>query len=115
MNVSHTTTSRVKLVKVQFQLREFDTVLKELADVKEWTGRTDEKADAWLVLCDVYIEQHQWDPALECLHRVDASGLLPGRGEVNKRLQIVDEQRTYESKMEAIKAMEEALKKEPRK
>jgi O-antigen ligase/tetratricopeptide (TPR) repeat protein len=115
MNVSHTTTSRVKLVKVQFQLREFDTVLKELADVKDWTGRTDEKADAWLVLCDVYIEQHQWDPALECLHRVDASGLLPGRGEVNKRLQIVDEQRTYESKMEAIKAMEEALKKEPRK
>ena len=75
-----------------------------------WTGRIDEKADAWLILCDVYSQKKQWDPAIECLHHLDASGLIrPGSDQVATRLQTIDQQRTYESKMAAAKALEQSL------
>ena len=110
LQVEHSTTSRAMLAKVKFQRGELDDLLKDLADVSKWTGRIDEKADAWMILCDVYIQKKQWDPAIECLHRLDASGLIrPGSDQVTTRLQTIDQQRTYESKMAAAKAMEQSL------
>lgn len=108
--VSHTNTSRLMLAKARFQLGEYDAVLKDLGDVHKWTGRIDEKADAWLLTCDVESQRKEWDPALECLHRLDASGLpTVSHLDITKRIQEISEQRTVESKMAAIKAMEHSL------
>lgn len=113
---SHTSTSRIMLARVMFKQRQFDQVLKDLADVPTWKGRIDQQTEAWLLLCDVHIERRAWDPALECLHKLDGSGiLLPGsRGEVVQRLAMVDEQRSREAKQRAIEDMERALGSSPK-
>ena len=108
---SHTSTSRIMLARVMFRREAFDQVIQDLADVPKWKGRTDEQADAWFLVCDCYIEKRAWDPALECLHKIDGSGIIAGaqRNDVVKRLTIVNEQRTTEAKQKAIEAMERAL------
>jgi hypothetical protein len=108
---SRTATSRIQLARVLFKRAQYDQVLNDLADVSTWTGRLDQKAEAWLLVCDVHIEQRAWDPALECLHKLDGSGVLtPGdRAGVVQRLAIVDEHRTTEAKQKAIEQMERAL------
>lgn len=109
LRVARTTTSRVMLARARFARKEYDKLLVELADVTSWSGRIDEKAQGWLVLCDVHKERRDWDNALKCLHRLDASGLPIGRGEVARRLGAINEERTRESKKAAIEAMEKAL------
>jgi tetratricopeptide (TPR) repeat protein len=112
---SHTNASRIMLARVMFRREMFDQVLKDLADVPTWRGRIDEQTDAWLLSCDCYIEKRAWDPALECLHKLDGSGLISParRGEIVKRLAIVSEQRSNEAKHKAIEAMERALGSRP--
>src|SRR5882672_7993342 len=63
------------------------------------------------LMCDAHIEKRAWDPALECLHKLDGSGTLaPGdRAGIVRRLAIVDEHRTREAKQRAIDQMERAL------
>lgn len=112
-SVAHTTTSQLMLAKVLFKRKELDRLLVELADVTTWSGRVDEKAQGWSILCDVQIEKHAWDTATRCLHRLDASGLPNDRQEILKRLTEVDQQRTFEAKMEAAQRMEAELKKLP--
>jgi len=109
---SRTTTSRLMLARAMFRREQFDPVLKDLADVPAWKGRLDEQAEAWFLLCDAQIEKRAWDPALQCLHKLDGAGILPPtrRNEVVKRLTIVDEQRTSEAKQKAIEDMERALR-----
>jgi hypothetical protein len=109
---SRTATSRIQLARVLFKQRQYDQVLNDLADVSTWTGRLDQRAEAWLLVCDARIEQRAWDPALECLHKLDGSGILaPGdRAGVVQRLAIVDEHRTTEAKQRAIEQMERALR-----
>ncbi|HEU4729216.1 MAG TPA: hypothetical protein VFT22_15035, partial [Kofleriaceae bacterium] len=113
---SHTHRSRLMLARVLFRREAFDQVLKDLADVPGWQGRTDEQAEAWLLVCDTHIEKRAWDPALECLHRLDGSGILTEarRGDIVKRLAIVDEQRTTSAKQGAIEQMERALRSGPK-
>ena len=108
---SRTHVSRIMLARVMFRREEFDQVLKDLADVPTWKGRIDEKADAWYLMCDTYIEKRAWDPALQCLHKLDGSGIIAPvrRGDVVKRLTIVNDQRTSEAKQKAIEEMERAL------
>ena len=108
---SRTATSRIQLARVLFKRRQYDQVLNDLADVSTWTGRLDQRAEAWLLVCDAQIEKRAWDPALECLHKLDGSGTLaPGdRAGVVQRLAIVDEHRTTEAKQRAIEQMERAL------
>jgi hypothetical protein len=67
-------------------------------------------------MCDAHIEKRAWDPALECLHKLDASGVIAPaqRGEVVKRLTIVNEQRAREAKQRAIEVMERALGSPPK-
>lgn len=109
---SHTNTSRIMLARVMFRREQFDQVVKDLADVPKWKGRLDEQADAWLLVCDAHIEERAWDAALECLHKLDGSGVIPNprRGDITKRLTIVNEQRTTEAKQKAIEAMQRALR-----
>jgi len=52
-------------------------VISTLEDVATWTGRTDDKLAAWLLLCDAHAAVGDREQALECLRRVDVSGLLP--------------------------------------
>jgi hypothetical protein len=108
---SHTTTSRLMLDRVLFRREQFDQVLKDLADVPTWRGRIDEQADAWFLYCDTQIEKRAWDPALECLHKLDGSGVIAPtrRYDIARRITIVDQQRTSEAKQKAIEDMERAL------
>jgi O-antigen ligase len=108
---AHTNASRIMLARVMFRREAFDRVIQDLADVPKWKGRTDEQADAWLLACDCYIEKRAWDPALECLHKLDGSGIMAmtRRNDVVRRLTIVNEQRTLEVKQRAIEEMERAL------
>jgi hypothetical protein len=108
---SRTNASRIMLARVMFRREEFDQVLSDLADVPKWKGRLDEQAEAWFLRCDCYIEKRTWDPALECLHKLDGSGIIAAarRNDVVKRLTIVNEQRTTEAKQKAIEEMERAL------
>lgn len=108
---AHTNASRIMLARVMFRREEFDQVIQDLADVPKWKGRTDEQADAWFLVCDCHIEKRAWDPALECLHKLDGSGIIAEarRNDVVKRLTIVNEQRTTEAKQRAIEQMERAL------
>lgn len=114
MKYVHTQTSKVMLAKVQFARKEYDVLLPELGDVANWTGRIDEKGDAWLILCDVYMVKKQWEDAVKCLHRLDASGALVARSPITKRLQEINEQRTYESRLRAAEALEKALQNKPK-
>ena len=113
---SRTNASRIMLARVMFQREAFDQVLKELADVPTWKGRIDEQADAWFLVCDVQIEKRAWDPALECLHKLDGSGTVAGgrRYEVGRRLAIVNDHRAAEAKQKAIEEMERALGSRPK-
>jgi O-antigen ligase len=108
---SRTNTSRLMLARAMFMREQFDQVLRDLADVPKWKGRLDEQSDAWLLMCDAHIEKRAWDPALECLHKLDGSGVLPvtRRYDVVKRLTIVREQRALEAKQKAIEEMQRAL------
>jgi len=54
-----------------------DGVIATLDDVATWTGRTDDKLAAWLLLCDAHAALGDREQALECLRRVDISGLVP--------------------------------------
>jgi len=109
---SHTNASRIMLARVMFRREAFDQVIHDLADVPKWKGRIDEQADAWLLVCDCSIEKRAWDPALECLHKIDGSGIIAGaqRNDVVKRLTIVNETRAAEAKQKAIEEMERALR-----
>ncbi|MBC7977901.1 MAG: hypothetical protein H7138_23210, partial [Myxococcales bacterium] len=114
--VSRTHASRILLARVMFRREAFDQVLRDLADVPTWKGRLDEKAEAWFLMCDTQIEKRAWDPALECLHKLDGSGVIAParRNDVVKRLTIVNDQRTTEAKQKAIEEMERALRSGPK-
>jgi O-antigen ligase len=113
---SRTNASRIMLARVMFRREAFDQVLKDLADVPRWKGRIDEQAEAWFLMCDAHIEKRAWDPALECLHKLDGSGIIAPtrRNEVVKRLTIVSDQRTSEAQQKAIEEMQRALRSDPK-
>lgn len=110
LDVAHTTTSRLKLARVQLRRGEYAPLLAELADVREWNGRLDEKGEAWRILCDVHIAQKDWDVALECLHHLDTSGLAAGgHSEIDQRLRDITEQRTVETQMKEVEHLKQEL------
>ena len=114
LSVSHTTTSRLMVARARFELKEYAALQDELGDVEKWKGggvRRDEKSAAWLISCDVHIALEAWDPALECIHRLDASGLLTSRADVTKRLAAINDARLHEAKMQAIDNMNKSLAK----
>jgi O-antigen ligase len=108
---SRTAESRILLARVLFKRGAYDQVVNDLADVSTWRGRLDQRAEAWLLACDARIEQRAWDAALECLHKLDGSGILNAseRTEIVQRIAFVDEHRSREAKQRAIEDMERAL------
>jgi O-antigen ligase len=108
---SRTAQSRILLARVLFKRGAYDQVVNDLADVSAWKGRLDERAEAWLLACDARVEQRAWDAALECLHKLDGSGILNAseRTEIVHRIAFVDEHRSREAKQRAIEDMERAL------
>jgi hypothetical protein len=87
--------TRTSLATVMLQQKHFQDVITLLGDVESWVGVLEEKADAWLQLCDAHIGLAHWDDATGCLHHLDASGALPGprHDEITKRLEVIHEQR----------------------
>ncbi|HSK01535.1 MAG TPA: O-antigen ligase family protein, partial [Kofleriaceae bacterium] len=79
--------SRLALARVLYRKEAYAEAIRQLHDVSRWTGRVDEIAAAWLLVCDAHRELAQWDDAVRCLRRLDASGYLERRrGEVAGRL-----------------------------
>jgi hypothetical protein len=48
-----------------------------LGDVEIWQGRSDEKVDAWELLCEAELDLAKYDDAKRCLRRLDATGIVP--------------------------------------
>jgi O-antigen ligase len=69
--------TRIDLAKAMLAKQGAKEVLGFLADVEDWTGKLDEKIEAWLVLCDAFAALAQHDGAKRCLRRLDASGIVP--------------------------------------
>jgi O-antigen ligase/tetratricopeptide (TPR) repeat protein len=112
---ARTNASRIMLAQVLFRREQFDQVVSDLADVAKWKGRIDEQAEAWLLVCDAHLENRAWDAALECLHKLDASAAITParRGDVTRRLAIVNERRTTEAKQRAMEQLERTLGSRP--
>jgi O-antigen ligase len=110
LDLAHTKTSRLMLARVEFLRHDLAAVQAELSDVLTWTDQTDERADARLLLCDTYSEQRQWEVALECIHRLDASGLVASRRlEITRRESEINDQRSAELRAERIQELERSL------
>ncbi len=107
---SQTPTSRLMLARVEFQRNELDAVLEQLSDVKTWRGRLDERADAWLLVCDAHHKRRNWDAALECLHHLDATGSMNmRRNEIVTREGEISDERTSELRIKQIQNLERSL------
>ncbi len=99
------------IAKAEFAHGDFDTVLKDLSDVQSWPGRIDIRADGWLIVCDTYIMRKQWNDALECIHHLDASGLMPDRrDEIASRERNIADNRNAEVKLQEIQDLERGMK-----
>jgi hypothetical protein len=66
---------RLALAKVLHARHSNSDVVPLLADVESWQGRSDQKVEAWLLLCDTQIELASYDEAKHCLRQLDGTGL----------------------------------------
>jgi O-antigen ligase len=84
---------RLALGKILLAKHDETEIVRLLGDVETWQGRSDEKSEAWLVLCDAQLALAYWDEAKRCLRRLDAAGLLPPEraSEIAKRLEQIQE------------------------
>jgi len=69
--------TRIALAKALVAKNDSANIVHVLADVESWPGRSDEKSEAWLLVCDADLALARWDDAKRCLRRLDASGLIP--------------------------------------
>jgi O-antigen ligase len=91
--LARTYTSRLMLARVELAQHDVAPITTDLADIATWGGRSDQKGEAWLILCDAYTEQRALDRALSCLHELDASGIMFGqRSEILRRTRSVEGQ-----------------------
>jgi O-antigen ligase len=82
---------RIALAHALLKAHGNEEVVLILADIDSWRGPSNERFDAWLVLCDAQAELEHWDDAGRCLRRLDASGLVSpdNTAEVATRLEKV--------------------------
>lgn len=101
--VAHTYTSRLMLARVLLQRKELAPILSDLADVSKWHHRTDEHSEAWLILCDALGESGEYDKALDCVHKLDATGMMfAKRADLLKREKDLEERRAVEIKLHEL-------------
>jgi O-Antigen ligase len=68
--------TRLALARVLINKERYSESVRLLQDVETWPGRIDERAAAWLTLCDVHTVMRAYADAKRCLRRLDASGDL---------------------------------------
>jgi hypothetical protein len=68
---------RLGLAKVLHAKHDDAAIVPLLGDVESWQGRSDEKIDAWLVLCDAQIALAKYADAKHCLRQLDGIGIVP--------------------------------------
>jgi hypothetical protein len=108
--IANTQTSRMMLARVRYELKDYAAVYELLADVETWPGRIDERADAWLIVCDSYRDQARWDDAMRCLHRLDASGIMElRRNELTQRESDVSDRHASEIRAKQIQDLERSM------
>jgi len=106
----NTNTSRLMIARVRFEQHDYAAVYTELAGVESWPGRLDERADAWLLVCDSYREQRRWDDALHCLHTLDANGCMATRhDELVQRESDVSDRHATEIRTRQIQDLERSM------
>jgi len=87
--------TRMSLAGVLLKRSKYREAIKLLDDVDTWHGLLEEKATAWLMLCDAYVGLEQWEPAASCLHHLDAADVVAAdhHGEIAKRLDEIQQRR----------------------
>lgn len=88
--------TRTSLAGVLLKRSKYQDVIHLLQDVDNWHGLLEEKAAAWLMLCDAYMGLEQWDPAASCLHHLDVADIVvpAHRGELATRLEQIQQRRS---------------------
>jgi O-antigen ligase len=86
---------RLALAKALHAKHADASVVPLLSDVESWQGRSDQKVEAWELLCAADIELARLDDAKHCLRHLDASGMLSPElaSKVADELERVDEAR----------------------
>jgi hypothetical protein len=108
--IANTPTSRSMIARILYAQKKYADVYVELADVESWKGRIDERADAWLLVCDSYRDERRWDEAMQCLHKLDGSGTMATRRDaLIKRESAISEARTSEIRIKQIQDLERSM------
>ena len=68
--------TRLALARVLINKERYAEAIRLISDVETWPGRIDERAAAWLTLCDVHAVTRDYATAKRCFRRLDASGDL---------------------------------------
>ncbi|HEY3804364.1 MAG TPA: O-antigen ligase family protein [Kofleriaceae bacterium] len=68
---------RIALALVMRAKHRDASILTLLAGVESWQGRSDQKAEAWQLLCEAEIALERLDDAKRCLRRLDGTGIVP--------------------------------------
>jgi hypothetical protein len=71
--------ARIGVATLMLQNKMYSEVLAMLHDAETWPGLIDRKMDAWLLRCETYEVQNQYDEAKRCLRRLDGSGNVSNR------------------------------------
>ena len=84
--------SKLQLAQLLVKKKKPADALLLLKDAELWPGQISVKLQAWLLSCDIYIEQRTWSDAKRCIRRLDSSGYQLGnlRPELLRRLEQID-------------------------
>ena len=84
---------RVALARVLHAKHADAAIVPLLGDVESWQGRSDQKVEAWKMLCDAQLELAKFDDAKRCLRRLDGTGIVPPElsSTIAEELERVDE------------------------
>ena len=108
--IANTPTSRSMIARILYAQKKYADVYVALADVESWRGLLDERADAWLLVCDSYRDQRRWDEAMQCLHKLDGTGSMASRrGQIVKRESEISELHTSEIRTNQIQDLERSM------
>ena len=86
------TASKLQLAQLLVKQHKNPEALELLKDVDIWPGRVGTKIQGWILMCDIYIDQHAWSDAKKCIRRLDGSGYSPPefQGELTRRLEQIN-------------------------
>lgn len=84
------TRCRLELAQILARQGKHAEVVTILEHVQDWQGHREDRARAWLLLCDAYRAVGRVSDARFCLRRLDGSGVvIPGAAEIQQRLDVL--------------------------